>query len=143
MQPRLLCLLGVFAPVLAFAQNATVTVDAGNVLHPVNVSHFGLNTTLWDAELATTQTVDLVRDAGIGMLRLPGGSISDEYHWLTNTSRDNTWKWASGFDKSSWLLLNSAAIGIVTVNYGSGTPEEAAAWGGVRELRSRHGRRRR
>src|SRR6185436_13428975 len=115
-------------PALAFAQ-ATVTVDATQVLHVASSLHFGLNTALWDPELATTGTVDRVSDAGIGLFRLPGGSLSDEYHWLTNTSRDNTWKWSSGFDKSSWLLRNSpGAFGMITVNYGSGTPEEAAAW---------------
>jgi len=128
MKSRLWWLLGALAPGFAWAQNAAVSVDANAVLHPVNATHFGLNTTLWDPDLATVETANLVRDAGIGILRLPGGSVSDEYHWLTNTSRDNTWKWASGFDKSSWLLRNSAPFGIVTLNYGSGTPEEAAAW---------------
>ena len=115
-------------PALALAQ-AAVTVDATTVLRTVNSTHLGINTTLWDPQLATSGTVDKLTDAGIGMLRLPGGSLSDEYHWTSNTSRDNKWTWASGFDKSSWLLLNVPGVaGMVTVNYGSGTPEEAAAW---------------
>jgi len=119
-------------PALAFSQ-AAVTVDATTPLHDISGAHLGLNTTLWDPELATIGTRDRVYDAGVGLFRIPGGSVSDEYHWLTNTSRDNTWKWSSGFDKSSWLLLNTPAwnggmTGMVTLNYGSGTPEEAAAW---------------
>jgi alpha-L-arabinofuranosidase len=122
------CLLAC-VPVLALAQTAAVQVDGGTVLQTVNPAHFGINTTLWDPALATGGTVDQVYDAGIELLRLPGGSMSDEYHWLTNTSRNNAWQWASGFDKSSWLMLNTpGATGMVTLNYGSGTPEEAAAW---------------
>jgi alpha-L-arabinofuranosidase len=113
-------------PAIAGAQ-ANVQVDANTVVR-ASIPLYGVNTTIWDPEMATAQTFDLLTEAGISFLRLPGGSLSDEYHWLTNTSRDNTWKWASGFDKSSWLLLNRNGTGMVTVNYGSGTPEEAAAW---------------
>lgn len=110
-------------PLLALGQTVNVQVDAGTIKRTAYLTHFGINTTAWDPELGTSRTMDLMADAGIHFVRLPGGSISDEYHWLTNTSRDNAWTWASGFDKSS---LGGYAI--VTLNYGSGTPEEAAAW---------------
>lgn len=111
-------------PALALGQAARVQVDAGAIKRTAYLTHFGINTTVWDPELGTSGTMDLLAEAGIQFVRLPGGSISDEYHWLSNSSRDFTWKWASGLDKSYVLGGQS----IVTVNYGSGTPEEAAAW---------------
>ena len=68
-------------------------------------------------------------------LRYPGGSLSDEYHWKTNTNLTNTWTWATSFDSFTAALkqMHSAATGaapnvFITVNYGTGTAQEAADW---------------
>jgi alpha-L-arabinofuranosidase len=127
----LLCLA--LSPAFALAQTATVTVNAATTLHTVDDRHFGANSTAWDPNLGTAQTQSLLQAAGIRAVRLPGGSLSDEYHWRTNTNLDHDtiagrWTWSAGFDKSSQLVTGLSAKAMITVNYGTGTPQEAAAW---------------
>ncbi len=129
-QLTLLCLA--ISPALALAQTATVTVNAGTTLRTVDDRHFGANSTAWDGNLGTAQTQSLLSAAGIRAIRLPGGSLSDEYHWRTNTNLDHDtiagrWTWGAGFDQSSSLITGLNANAMITVNYGTGTPEEAAA----------------
>src|SRR6187401_3331965 len=125
---RLLCLLGAALPGVVVAQTANVTINAGTPVQTVDDRLFGANSTLWDSALGTPQTQSLLQAAGIRAIRLPGGSLSDEYHWRINKNRDNSWIWSSGFNVSSTLTSSLAAHAMITVNYGSGTPEEAAAW---------------
>ncbi len=130
-QLSLLCLA--LSPTFALGQTATVTVNAGTTLRTVDDRHFGANSTAWDGNLGTAQTQSLLAAAGIRAIRLPGGSLSDEYHWRTNTNLDHDtiagrWTWVSGFDKSSGLVTGLNAKAMITVNYGTGTPQEAAAW---------------
>jgi len=127
----LLCLA--LAPALACAQSAVVTVNAGTTLRTVDDRQFGANSTVWDSALGSAQTQSLLQAAGIRAIRLPGGSLSDEYHWRNNTNLDHAtiaapWTWASGFDKSAGLITGLNAHAMITVNYGTGTPQEAAAW---------------
>jgi alpha-L-arabinofuranosidase len=128
MNIRVLCLLGTVFPCVAVAQTANVTINAGTTVQTVDDRLFGANSTIWDSALGTSQTQSLLQAAGIRAIRLPGGSLSDEYHWRINKNRDNTWIWSSGFNVSSTLTSNLSAHAMITVNYGSGTPEEAAAW---------------
>lgn len=112
----------------AQAQTVTVDVRASTAVRTVDERIFGVNAVIWDPEVASAQTQQLVRDAGIRIIRVPGGSLSNVYHWSTNTSDGQTWKWSSGFDKLSQLILGANTQAFVSVNYGTGTPEEAAAW---------------
>jgi len=107
---------------------ATVTVDATRSVRTVDERLFGLNATIWDPALATPETTALLAAAGARALRFPGGSLSDEYHWSTNTTLDNAWTWATGFDDFAPVASALGAQVYITVNYGTGTPEEAAAW---------------
>jgi hypothetical protein len=98
----------------------------------------------------------LLKAAGVGLLRYGGGSYADYYDWQTNTdiqtciwgnpygsftgapfpydttapftgaSCDNTD--SLPFDQFSSQAKAIGAASFVTVNYGSGTPAEAAAW---------------
>ena len=56
---------------------------------------FGANTAIWDNDFGDTMsekatTVGLLNEMGTTTLRFPGGSLSDEYHWATGKSLDNT-----------------------------------------------------
>jgi alpha-L-arabinofuranosidase len=130
MKARHLWLLGAFAPALVFAQTANVSVNLAAPGRIVDSRLFGANSTIWDSELGSPDTLALLAAAAVRGVRLPGGSLSDEYHWRINKTRDNTWTWASGFNVSAGLAthLGGAPSTMITVNYGSGTPEEAAAW---------------
>ncbi len=123
----LLALLTLSAATCVPAQTA-ITVDAGTTVRTVDDRVFGVNAVMWDGNTATPQTIDLLKAADVRMIRIPGGSLSDEYHWTTNKSLNNTWSWASGVDTFSALITGLNAQTTAVVNYGSGTPEEAAAW---------------
>ncbi|HWA85880.1 MAG TPA: alpha-L-arabinofuranosidase [Opitutus sp.] len=105
-----------------------VTIDARHVLRRVDPRLFGVNAAVWDSAFGTDTTRHLLLEAGNQVLRFPGGSISDGYHWATNTSDANTWQWATSFDTFAPIARATHAQVFITVNYGTGTPEEAAAW---------------
>lgn len=131
MPPRALPLLcGVAALVLTPrpAAAARVTVDAAAAVRAVDERVFGVNAVMWDPQTGADATIELLREAGIRTIRVPGGSLSDEYHWWSNRTLANTWTWAAGFDAFARLIDGLGAQAFVTVNYGTGTPEEAAAW---------------
>jgi alpha-L-arabinofuranosidase len=113
------------APAPAIIQ---LTVDAARTNRLVDARIFGLNTAVWDSRLDTAETLELLRGIDCQALRFPGGSLSDEYHWAENRTGTNPWTWATSFDSFARLATNLGARICLTVNYGSGTPSEAAAW---------------
>ncbi len=105
-----------------------VTVNAVQAVRVVDARHFGLNAAVWDAIFDTSTTINLLTAMGGPALRFPGGSLSDDYHWATNTTDNNTWQWATSFDSFAQVATTIGAQVFVTADYGSGTPAEAAAW---------------
>jgi alpha-N-arabinofuranosidase len=105
-----------------------VTVNAADTVRVVDARHFGVNTAVWDSLLDTSITTNLLTAMGAGSLRFPGGSLSDDYHWATNTTDTNTWTWSTSFDQFAQVATAIGAQVFVTADYGSGTPAEAAAW---------------
>jgi alpha-L-arabinofuranosidase len=94
-------------------------VDAGQTLRPVDARQFGLNTATWDGSLGDSQTLPLLQQIGCKALRWPGGSTSDGYHWASDPAGNATFQ---------SLATNLGAQVFTTINYGTGTPTEAAAW---------------
>jgi len=121
-------------PIQVSAQNvANVSVNAAQTVRTVNSRHFGANAVIWDPETAASQTVTLMQAAGLGIFRIPGGSASDAYDWSTNKGYSapgvlNTWTWSAGLDQFLQLITGAGAQAFITTNYGSGTPQQAAAW---------------
>ncbi|MBM3858533.1 MAG: alpha-L-arabinofuranosidase [Verrucomicrobia bacterium] len=105
-----------------------LSIVATQTVRTVDARVFGLNVAVWDSVLDTPNTISLLQDMDNRALRFPGGSLSDDYHWETNTTGTNTWQWASSFSKFANVVTNTGAQVFITVNYGSGTPAEAAAW---------------
>ena len=124
----LLILLLLAPPAVLQAQSVALSIDATQKVRTVDERIFGVNAVMWDGQTGTAQTASLLQAAGVRAIRIPGGSVSDEYHWKTNTSLANTWNWMAGFDSFSRLITSLNSRTFVTVNYGTGTPEEAAAW---------------
>src|SRR3954464_5146903 len=58
-----------------------VRVDARAGLATVPATGLGANDAVWDSQLGTTTTSDLLGAAGVRMVRYPGGSYGDIYHW--------------------------------------------------------------
>lgn len=105
-----------------------INVNAANVIRTVDARHFGVNAVIWDQVFDTAATINLLNEIGNRTLRFPGGSLSDEYHWATNTTLNNNWQWATSFDKFAHVATTTQAHVFITVNYGTGTPTEAADW---------------
>ncbi len=108
-----------------------VSVNATNVLRTVDPRHFGVNLATWDGNLTTPNngtSTALLQEMGSTVVRMPGGSLSDEYHWASNTTLTNTWTWNAGFNDMVRVATNAGVQAIITVNYGTGTPQEAAGW---------------
>lgn len=105
-----------------------LTIDAANQLRAADARWFGLNTAIWDGNFDTPETTSALRELGTGILRFPGGSASDEYHWATGRSLNNNWAWATSFANFIHIATNAGVQAMITVNYGTGTTNEAAAW---------------
>ena len=115
-------------PVPALVKVSLVATQAVRI---VDERHFGVNLTMWDNYFDPPNhltTTALLQEMGTTVVRMPGGSLSDEYHWASNTTLSNTWQWAASFNEMARVTTNAGAQAFVVVNYGSGTPEEAAAW---------------
>ena len=79
-------------PAVAADPPVGVTVDLHAGLGTVPTFGIGANHAIWDTELGSTQTSTLLKAAGVSMLRYPGGSYADIYHWQTTPRRAATWR---------------------------------------------------
>ena len=105
-----------------------VTIDPKKSIRKVDRRMFGLNAAVWDGDFGTPNTQQLLTELNNQALRFPGGSLSDVYHWQTNMSEGQTFQWANSFDDFIQIAAATHAAVYITANYGTGTPEEAAAW---------------
>ena len=103
---------------------AVVSVDARNVLRDVNPHVIGVNINWWDTQLPTQRTREMVQAAGLNFFRFPGGSSSDEYHFADPPSYNGRGTAAT----FAQFIASVGGQGVVTLNYGTGSPQEAAAW---------------
>src|SRR6516164_3300453 len=77
----------------------------------------------------TPASVNLLKAAGVGMMRYPGGSYGDGYHWQAGTMTGAGYVApGTGFDSFMGTVKSVGAQAILIANYGSGTPQEAAGW---------------
>ena len=105
-----------------------LSVNATQAVRSVDARWFAVNTAIWDSSFDTPSTISLLQELGTRLLRGPGGSVSDEYHWSTGTTLTNTWQWATSFGNFVHVATNVGAQALITVNYGTGSTNEAAAW---------------
>jgi hypothetical protein len=105
-----------------------------------------VNLAAWDdisTHVDAVAIAGLLKSSGLALLRYPGGSWADEYDWSTNTDSSNCTGTGTiaGSTTSSCDAVDALSFGdfsiqaraagasaFATVNYGSGTPGEAAAW---------------
>ena len=118
-----------------------IQVQAGQVVRGVDDRFFGLNLSTIDSYLNPSMnagTAALLGRAGISAttLRWPGGSLGDRYHWAQNllldakTGDPSTAPYEQAPVPLPTFANLAAGLGdgaYLTVNYGSGTPQEAAA----------------
>jgi len=122
----------------------TVTIDAATPLAVVPPLGYGMHSSVYDNSLHDPATPGALDQAGIRLLRYPGGGYSDNYHWSTHTlspfhsgGKPSPGYIADASDFGSYdsLLESFGGSVMVTVNYGTnfdgtgpGEPKEAAAW---------------
>ena len=148
-----ICLLLFSLVVHGEAPAATITVDADNVIGTVNPMIYGNNMNVgsgnstdestgwgaWDPALGKSvpNVVKFAQDAGITILRFPGGNLAKEYSWwdCVGPTRESSvyGDWdesdnAYGTDEHMAFAKDVGANVMITVNTVTGTPEEAAAW---------------
>ncbi|HZT41147.1 MAG TPA: hypothetical protein VFA07_03115 [Chthonomonadaceae bacterium] len=119
-------------------QSASVSVNAGTGLGAIPTQAFGVNTAVWDGYLLDSSIPSLMTSAGVTVLRYPGGSTSDVYHWQTNSATAGTGQYINPndtFDNFMSVVNAMGGTAVITVNYGSnaagtggGDPNEAAGW---------------
>jgi len=105
-----------------------VTVNATEGLGTIPATGYGLNSAVWDSQMNVPAVQDLLGQAGVGMLRYPGGSYGDIYHWQDNTAPGGYVAPGTDFDSFMGTVKKIGAQPILIANYGSGTPAEAAGW---------------
>lgn len=105
-----------------------LTVDATRAVRRVDPRWYGLNTAVWDSNFDTDATSNALQEIGCRTLRFPGGSLSDFYHWETGTRDDGYQYDPTKFSNFMHVATNAGVNAYITVNYGTGTTNEAADW---------------
>jgi hypothetical protein len=97
-----------------------ITITPAQSLARVPGTAIGINGSTYDGSLLDSQVPGLLRGAGISLVRVPGGSESDQYNWKTNTDVIGNYAEAVGFGQFMSVIHQAGAQAMVTVNYGTG-----------------------
>ena len=131
---------------LSTGGNAQIMVDASNKLAPIGAHELGVNMAVW-YDVTSAGLLQEVQQLSPNIIRWPGGSTSDQYHWQQQTecSIDSNGSYTangaayapnSTFDNfMSDIVTPGGYDAAITVAYGTnaactggGDPAEAAAW---------------
>nr|WP_041842833.1 cellulose binding domain-containing protein [Actinoplanes friuliensis] len=112
----------------AAAPDTTIDVDVRAGLATVPDTALGVNHAIWDSELGSTAVSGLLEDAGVQMVRYPGGSYADIYHWKDHTAPGGYVAPGTDFDTFMAGARRTGAQPMIIANYGTGTAQEAADW---------------
>ena len=115
----------------------TVTLNTTQTLATMPLEGLGVASAVYDNILTSAGTGGSISNAGIKIIRYPGGSYADTFHWQNYAACDGSYL-ASGGSFDNWInntVIPAGAKAIITVNYGSSVtcdggadPSEAAAW---------------
>ncbi len=116
----------------AAATSTQITINANQSLGTFTNASEGINTAVWNGNMLDSAATTLLKNANVKTIRYPGGSTSDVYHWQSNTTVQGQ-SFANPSNTFDAFMGVVQAVGpdaqpIITVNYGSGTPQEAANW---------------
>ncbi len=140
---QLICLLSILLIVIASvailtvkrlaahaAASAQATVNVTNSLGTIPATAYGENQAVWDGSLLDSSLPGLISASGTKMQRYPGGSLSDVYHWQSNSNSPNLSyvNPSNNFDAFMNKAQQAGTQPIITVDYGAGTAQEAAGW---------------
>ena len=97
----------------------TSTVNVNDDLQADTPADLGANLATWDAQDETAQTESLVENAGLDLFRFPGGIPADTTHFNVSVGQS--------VPQFAQFVESVGGAGLITVDYGSGSPQEAAA----------------
>ncbi len=106
------------------ATSPAITLNPSNVVRTADARWFGINTGGYDYDFTLQHTVPEAQEAGWTTFRYPGGNGADTWHWyqwLTPGSQNND------LPNFCQVVTNLGAQAVIGVNYGTGTPQEAAS----------------
>ena len=116
----------------------SLTINTGTVLNTITYPWLGVNYVgFWDDIQGSILSRNAMKNAGVEVLRFPGGAPADWYDWAdplaggwSSTSTMNLWNYAQGVGSQCKLMLETNptanVLGNGLVNDSSGT--HAAAW---------------
>jgi hypothetical protein len=113
-----------------------ISIDATGAGPKIMGDQIGANMAIW-YDFTTAGSIPAVQALGAKLLRWPGGSDSDMYHWQTHTACNGTYVDPNTtFDNFVNDVVKPGGNDLaITLNYGSnaactggGDPTEAAAW---------------
>jgi alpha-N-arabinofuranosidase len=106
-----------------------IIVDAGDVPGRIPRTVLGTNAAMWDGNLhQNTDVINKVRASGVTVMRFPGGSTSDGYHWQDYDPGNPSNEWSTNTTEFIQFVRAVGAEPMFTANFGSGTAQEAADW---------------
>jgi len=109
--------------------SVSVSVNVGQALGAIPATGTGVNVAVYDGAMNSSATPGILSTAGMKAVRYPGGSYADNYHWQTDTLEGGLFHAPNtGFDAYMATVRAAGAQAVITANYGSGTPQEAADW---------------
>ncbi len=112
--------------VVAARKDVKVEGDlAKTVTAHINDGLFGINTALWDNDLLDSHTATYIKGVNHRVLRYPGGLRADDDHWKDVLSKKD---FLVDTDEFLELCKETGNEAMFTVNFGKGTPQEAADW---------------
>lgn len=107
----------------------SVRVNATDVRGVITPNMFGTNAAMWSGNLhQNNDVIAKLAPAGLTVMRFPGGSAADTYHWQEYEPGHAGNQWTTN---STEFVAFARAVGaepMITVNFGSGSAAEAAAW---------------
>ena len=124
---------------------APIVVQPHKVVRRIDAKFFGSNVSFWindAAALKDGKIADALKKLPAGLLRFPGGAVSDNYYWETKTVADprlypfRAGSGALDFDKFMALVRRVGAQAVIVVNTATwvwrgdiaGGVKEAADW---------------
>ncbi len=118
------------------APTPQISVNTAGGGAQIVADQIGTNLAIW-YDFTQAGTTAAVKSLGVKLVRWPGGSDSDEYHWQTHTACNGAYVDPNtSFDNFIADVVKPGAYDLaVTLDYGSnaacsagGDPTEAAAW---------------
>src|SRR5450432_848711 len=61
---------------------SSVNIDVSQLVRGVETNLRGVNVATWDGVLSNAATKPLVQNAGVDMIRMPGGSTTEKWHFF-------------------------------------------------------------